>query len=30
MTTEDDVKGPFLKQLPTRMEDMKDLKALTL
>ncbi len=26
--TEADVKGPFLKKLPTKMEDMKTLKAL--
>jgi lipoprotein-anchoring transpeptidase ErfK/SrfK len=26
--TEKDVKGPFLKKMPTRMEDMKDLKSL--
>jgi lipoprotein-anchoring transpeptidase ErfK/SrfK len=27
--TEGDVKGPFLKKLPTKMEDMKRLKALS-
>lgn len=27
--SEDDVKGPFLKKLPARMEDMKGLKALS-
>ena len=26
--TEKDVKGPFLKKLPAKMEDMKDLKSL--
>jgi lipoprotein-anchoring transpeptidase ErfK/SrfK len=26
---ESDVKGPFLKKLPAKMEDMKDLKALS-
>ena len=26
---ENDVKGPFLKKLPTKLEDMKDLKALS-
>jgi lipoprotein-anchoring transpeptidase ErfK/SrfK len=26
--TEDDVKGPFLKKLPVKMEDMKDLDSL--
>ena len=27
--TKDDVKGPFLEKLPAKMEDMKDLKALS-
>jgi lipoprotein-anchoring transpeptidase ErfK/SrfK len=27
--SEDDVKGPFLKKLPAKMEDMKSLKALS-
>lgn len=27
--TEDDVRGPFAKKLPTKMEDMKDLPALS-
>jgi lipoprotein-anchoring transpeptidase ErfK/SrfK len=27
--TENDVKGPFLKKIPAKMEDMKDLKALS-
>lgn len=27
--TEKDVKGPFLEKLPAKMEDMKDLKALS-
>ncbi|MGA7808615.1 L,D-transpeptidase family protein [Bradyrhizobium sp.] len=27
--TKDDVKGPFLKKLPAKMEDMKDLAALS-
>ncbi len=26
--TESDVKGPFLKKLPAKLEDMKDLKSL--
>jgi hypothetical protein len=27
--TENDVKGPFLKKIPAKMEAMKDLKALS-